>query len=293
MTNANVRFELRKSDIWIVSREIDRAALSKSETLVHEAADKHRPKIEVAVRFAFALGRRAVDRSALRSAIKGQSRAQAERALEPALKAVRKGIADSLPTALLNCLEDGGRAGLTLLRSRLRAAGASEFRTARPQRKGEPHTVKQPFLFEFDKTNQRAVEWIEEHALELAEDISDTSRRRIKNALIRAFEEGDIDQLYDDVLDAIGNETRAGVIAHHESMLASNHGQLESWEQAVENGLLEGNERIQFIATADDVVCPICEELDGETRAFDGMYRGGYDSPPIHVACRCVEEIAF
>jgi len=41
------------------------------ETLVHRAADKHAPKIEVAVRYAFAMGRKAVNREALTAALEG------------------------------------------------------------------------------------------------------------------------------------------------------------------------------------------------------------------------------
>jgi len=96
----------------------------------------------------------------------------------------------------------------------------------------------------------------------------------------------------EDILDAIGDKMRAKTIAHHESMLAANRGQTASWDQAVEDGLLTGNEKIEFIATADQIVCPICEELDHKTRLMNGEYHitsGDYGSPPVHVNCRCTE----
>jgi SPP1 gp7 family putative phage head morphogenesis protein len=42
-------------------------------------------------------------------------------------------------------------------------------------------------------------------------------------------------------------------------------------------------------AAADRRVCPICYGLDGKTAAMDGTFPGGYDHPPAHPNCRCVE----
>ncbi len=42
-------------------------------------------------------------------------------------------------------------------------------------------------------------------------------------------------------------------------------------------------------AAADRRVCPICRGLDGKTAPMDGLFVGGYDHPPAHPYCRCVE----
>ena len=153
---------------------------------------------------------------------------------------------------------------------------------------------KKPALFdlEFDYTNPDVIEWAEAHAAELIEGITETTKKRIHNAVVKSFEVGDRTIAEEDILDAIGDKVRAKTIAHHESMLAANRGQTASWDQAVEDGLLTGNEKIEFIATADQIVCPICEELDHKTRLMNGEYHitsGDYGSPPVHVNCRCTE----
>ncbi|MCR4301808.1 MAG: phage minor head protein [Sulfuricaulis sp.] len=93
--------------------------LGREDTPLHRAANFHEPKIEVAVRYAFAMGRRAVDRDALRAA--GNPTA-ARRAMAGAAEAVRAALLDVLPSALRKALAAGGGAGAAALR-KLRAAG--------------------------------------------------------------------------------------------------------------------------------------------------------------------------
>ncbi len=142
----------------------------------------------------------------------------------------------------------------------------------------------------FDATNPRAAQWAKDHAAELAKGISDTTEERIKDAVSRAFEGAGIDELFGDIEDAVGDEDRAALIGRTEAMTAVNEGQREGWDQAIESGLLSGDEKVAWIATSD--ACPECEELDGETRGIDGEYPGdGGDGPPLHPNCRCTEGI--
>lgn len=149
-----------------------------------------------------------------------------------------------------------------------------------------------PFSMQFDAKNENAIEWVKKHSLELAKDLSKTSKENIADALESAFEEGSVDGLRDSILDEVGDETRADVIARTESMIAANEGQRQSWDQAVDEGLLTGDEQRVWIASADGKLCPDCEELDGETADLDGEYPGdGGDGPPLHPNCRCTEGI--
>lgn len=248
------------------------------ETVVHEAADAHLHKFKVAVQYAFARGRQAVNVERL------QNPETRDAALNVIAMEIQAALVQVLPGTLKSCVRAGGDAGLSLLKT---------LRTAAPQIKGQPHTRRPPFNLSFDVTNRNATMWIRQHALELASDISKTSRKAITKALVRAFEEGDVAQLEDDIAAAVGDDDRAELIAQSEIMRASNEGQRQSWDQAVEAGLLPPDVRRTWIATGDEIVCDICAELDGTVADLDGLYPDpGGDGPPQHPRCRCTEGIA-
>lgn len=143
----------------------------------------------------------------------------------------------------------------------------------------------------FDANNPDAVDWADKHAGELIDGITETTRQDIADAIATALEEGDLGDAYQTILDAVGDPARAELIARTETMTAANEGQRQSWDQAVSAGLLTGDEQIQWI-TAEGA-CPLCDELDGETRDIDGQYPGdGGDGPPLHPNCRCTEGIS-
>lgn len=134
----------------------------------------------------------------------------------------------------------------------------------------------------FDASNPAAAKWAREHAAELADDLSDTSVERIREALAREQETGE--DAFDAVLDAVGNEARAELIARTESMNAANEGLAQGWSQAVEEGLLTGDEKKEWIATPG--CCDLCDEVDGERVDLDDDFSVG-DDPPLHPNCRC------
>lgn len=145
--------------------------------------------------------------------------------------------------------------------------------------------------FKFDVVNQDAVDWADKHAAELIEGISETSREAINNAIADALETGDLDDALDEILAAVGDSERAERIARNETMMAASEGQRQAWAQAVEEGILSGDEQRVWIAVGDEKTCPICEELDGQEADLDGEYEGGYNGPPAHPLCRCTEGI--
>jgi hypothetical protein len=235
----------------------------KDNTPLHQAADKQVESVSVAFRYAFALGRKALGKD-----IK----------VDAAVEAVRKALKDVLPKTLLAVLKVGGEVGIASLEKQLRV---SELRLA-----AEVLTMK------FDSRDPRAVAWAEEHAAELIDGVTETTRERIKAAIATALESGTLDDARDDIANAVGDDARADLIARTEVMTATNEGNREAWDQAVEEGLLTGNERREWIATSD--ACPLCDELDGETAPLDGEYPGdGGDGPPLHPACRCTEGLTL
>lgn len=144
-----------------------------------------------------------------------------------------------------------------------------------------------PFKMRFDVTDPNAIEWARKHAAELATDLSKTTRTAIGEAIADAFEGGG--DAYDAILEAVGDEARAEMIARTETMIAANQGQRMSWEQAIEEGLLPPNMQREWIATSG--ACPECEALDGVRVPLDEPYPDGSDSPPLHPNCRCTEGI--
>lgn len=164
-----------------------------------------------------------------------------------------------------------------------------ELRTAKREEK-----PKISMEFEFDRKTQAAIDWADQHAAEMIDNISETSREAINNAVAEFLETGDYKELYDEILDAVGDPERAKLIARHEPMVAVHEGQREAWRQAVKAGLLIPTATRQWIVVGDDKVCPVCEELDGATAKLGRSYKAGgqtYSGPPAHIKCRCSEGI--
>lgn len=249
--------------------ELRELATRRPETALHRAADQHETKISVALRYAFARGRKAIKRGVKPDA-------------EKVAREVRTALESVLPQTLRGVVVAGGEAAVGMLGRRLRHA---ELRTAKrfPKQVG-------PFEMSFDGRNQAVIDWADRHAAELIDGISETTREAINNAVADALEYGSLDELFDEILAAVGDEARATLIARTELMTAANAGQRLAWDQAVEEGYLTGDERRTWIATGDESVCPICEELDGTQADLDGEYPDpGGEGPPAHPRCRCTE----
>jgi len=195
--------------------------------------------------------------------------------MAPAAFATQRYLQRELPKLLLSLMEAGGNAGLKRLGSvrGLRAAADTDI-----------------YSMKFDVTNPDVIEWIKEHTAELVKGITETTRQDITDAIAAAFESGTLREAYDDILESVGDDTRAELITRTECMMAVNEGQRESWAQAEEAGLLTGDEKRVWIATDD--ACSECEELDGVQVDLDEEYPlDGGDGPPKHPRCRCTENI--
>lgn len=93
---------------------------------------------------------------------------------------------------------------------------------------------------------------------------------------------------------------RSEMIARTESMRALNAGVLESWKQAVDQGLVQENLlRKQWIVAKDERTCPICRPMPALNRGAEGFgirvteqfnTGNGYGVmlPGLHPGCRCV-----
>lgn len=145
--------------------------------------------------------------------------------------------------------------------------------------------------FTFDETNPAALSWAKQHAADLVAGISEATRDEIRSLIEDVFDDvAPAEDLSARIADTIGDDARAETIARTETMRASNEGVQESWDQAVEEGLLTGKEQQVWIVTPDDRLCPICEPLDGVTAPLDGEFESDgetFNGPPAHPNCRC------
>lgn len=148
-----------------------------------------------------------------------------------------------------------------------------------------------PTSFAFDTNNSDAASWATDHAGELISGVTQATRDSIHDLVADAFNSDDgydASALVDDIAAEIGgDEARAELIAQTETMAAANAGQQEAWAQAVDSGLLNGDEQQEWIVSDDDAACDDCSDLDGETVGLDEEFSDGSDGPPAHPNCRC------
>lgn len=198
--------------------------------------------------------------------------------MSTALTAFEKSFTPKFEKLIAEVRDQSAYAAVKALKKGLRSA--SSLRVAAPTTG-----------FQFDKTNPKAVDWIKEHAAEVVGDISESTREDIKRVIEAAFtEQFDVDDLTDEIADLIGDDNRADLIARTETMKASNAGQAAAWDQAVEEGVLTGEETQEWITTPDDRLCPICEPMDGKQAPLGGFFDvdgDQVDGPPAHPRCRC------
>lgn len=230
----------------------------KRQQILHSIADDHEASVKKVVLAALAAGKSKIRNST------------PSKAADAAANAIRTYLTEKLPKVLLPIVQE---VGMSTSRH-IRVAAAEDIEAT------------------FDITDPNAIEWARKHAAEQAKNISETTREAIANAVADTLEGGDIADLYDRIEELVGDEARADVITRTEVMSAVNEGQRQSWDQAVEDGLLTGNEKRVWITAPD--ACPECAVLEGETADLDGQYPGdGGDGPPLHPNCRCTEGLTL
>lgn len=258
--------------------------MSSSWRFVLDNADRHAPAVKHLVLASFGDARAALDHVQLEMELSNKSYHGVEMVMDPVLTALRTSLQATLPNVLL----------------RTRNASATEaYKRVQAQVAQPRAAAKAPVKVDqaFDVTDPAAQAWIEAHAGELIDGISDTTRADIRRLVEQAFEDQfDVYELADRISEVIGDDARAEEIARTETMTASNVGQQDAWDQAVDDGLLTGNEVQEWIVTPEDRLCPICSDLDGVQAPLGGMFVSAngdqYDGAPAHPNCRCTLGLA-
>lgn len=249
----------------------------RRETAIHQAADKHRPAMIKALVAAFEAGHAAINRDQLRVSLTLHDELGVLKLVSDGITAFQGALQEPLQEVLLDTLIAGGIATAKTVHKLTGLRAAAKDKVA--------------IDWSFDETNPAAVEWANEHATDLIENMSEVDRLAIKDLVEAAFEEQfDVDDLIDKITEIIGDEARAEVIARTETMRASNEGQMQAWDQAADAGLLTGEESKEWITTPDDRLCPVCEPMDGVTVKLSEEFNVDgerMDGPPAHPRCRC------
>jgi hypothetical protein len=70
-------------------------------------------------------------------------------------------------------------------------------------------------------------------------------------------------------------------------MRATHEGERQFWMQQISSGVLLPETKRQWLISDDERLCPICRPLNGEQATLNGLFAGGYLTPPAHPRCRC------
>ena len=150
-------------------------------------------------------------------------------------------------------------------------------------------SVPLPISFDWTLVNQDAADWAVREVGKLVTKITETTRKRIGNAVSSYFTEaqtiGDLEMRLARMTDRFGSilgPRRAEMISVTEITRAATQGELGVARQLKNEGI---EMRKVWQTNKDDLVCAICEPLQGkEESVWRSIAPAG---PPAHVRCRC------
>lgn len=130
--------------------------------------------------------------------------------------------------------------------------------------------------------NKTVEAWAARYTAELVKGITVTTKTATQAAIAAWIESGGpIDTLYSALEPLFGAE-RAELIAVTEVTRAYAEGNRVMWKETGADGMT-------WMTAQDEIVCPTCGDLAGQSVAIDGQFSGGdYEGiPPAHPGCRC------
>ncbi len=147
--------------------------------------------------------------------------------------------------------------------------------------------------FDYTLVNTRARDWGQQYSGELIREIDQRTRENVRQAVARWYENGEPLSALRRALEQPFGADRAMVIAQTETTAAAAHGTLAGYR---ESGVVTG---MRWATVNDELVCPICGELNGKIVDLDGRfwdilpdelkqrYKRTFSTPPAHPRCRC------
>lgn len=132
-------------------------------------------------------------------------------------------------------------------------------------------------LLDYNSVNESALAWARDYRYTWIKGISDTTRNQTQTAIGDWIAEGSPLSALEARLTPIFGASRAGMIAATEVTRVYARANMDAWEST---DVVDGS---TWMTAQDDLVCPICGDLDGTTIGI-----GDIDAaPPAHVGCRC------
>ncbi len=130
--------------------------------------------------------------------------------------------------------------------------------------------------------NPLALEWIKNHALELAKGLNETTIDELKVILADGYEMGEsIPQLVNRIEEYYMNASRARaeMVARTETIAASNEGAVQLYES-------EGIEKVEFYPALDERTCDECMSLYKQSPTW--TVKESHGMLPVHPHCSCI-----
>lgn len=137
--------------------------------------------------------------------------------------------------------------------------------------------------FDNSMANKAAADWAAEYTDTLLQQLDTTTQDGV-GPIIEDWINTDgatMGDLFQSLMDTkLMGADRASMIATTETTRAFAQGEIAQYSQA-------GITRMRWNTDNDEVVCDICEPLNGEVRTIGEEYGDGITEPPGHVNCRC------
>jgi SPP1 gp7 family putative phage head morphogenesis protein len=129
--------------------------------------------------------------------------------------------------------------------------------------------------------NQTVRQWVSRYTFDLVTRVTDTSARFLQQAIADWIQTGQpLKDLVKQIAPMFG-PVRAKMIAATEVTRAYAEGNRQAWKQS---GLVNG---VRWMTGRDEIVCPVCGELDGKIVGIDKWFSPTVQQPPAHINCRC------
>jgi len=136
---------------------------------------------------------------------------------------------------------------------------------------------------DLDPIHAEVADWAREHALELSEQIDETTKRRVRSEMANWVATGESPAELEARMRKIFEAPwRARMIAVTEVTRAFAYATERAWQSS---RVIVGK---RWQTANDPKVCPICEPLHGVVRGLGKSFPGGYRNPgDTHPNCRC------
>ena len=134
---------------------------------------------------------------------------------------------------------------------------------------------------DFTLVNRAVEDWARRYTFDLVSAINETGRTFLQETVSAWTASGEPLSALTETLTPMFGPVRADMIGVTEVTRAFAQGNVEAWRAA---GVIE---QMQWNTANDDLVCPICEPLNGMTDALDGDFNEAGGPPPAHVRCLC------